>query len=198
MSRPNEDLEARIDALESAIDALRDELQQPPRGPLGLPRPPTPPELLNFSSEQAIPAAIATLEASVRSLEALQAGLRLLEQGDQTADVFDSSQRRAQTRGASTLTRLESALSDLDDAVDSRGPVQDSAEEALQTAQRLTTEIRRDLAERTALDDLPRESPMEPAPTPEATTVDIDVDEELETIKDEVDGSSDQGDDRSE
>ena len=72
--------EERIAELEARIEELSVELGEPPRGPLGLPRPPTPGELLAFVDDHAIPTTIAVLEANVRALKALRGAIKLLRQ----------------------------------------------------------------------------------------------------------------------
>ena len=52
--------------LSETLESLRAELQEPPEGPLGLPRPPTPRELLRFTEQYTIPTTIALLEAAIR------------------------------------------------------------------------------------------------------------------------------------
>ena len=69
--------EERFAELETQVEELRREIG-PPRGPLGLPRPPSPGELLRFADEHAIPTTIAILEANVRALEALREAIGLL------------------------------------------------------------------------------------------------------------------------
>jgi hypothetical protein len=47
--------EERVAELEERIEELSEELRSPPEGPFGLPRPPTPGELLAFVDDHAIP-----------------------------------------------------------------------------------------------------------------------------------------------
>ena len=56
--------EERIAELETRIEELSAELREPPRGPLGLPRPPTPGELLAFGDDHAIPTTISASSGS--------------------------------------------------------------------------------------------------------------------------------------
>jgi len=127
---PSDDLAARVAALEDAVERL-ERARDVPRGPLGLPRPPTPRELRAFASEDAIPATIALLDAHVRALEALQAALRLLDPTIETEDA-----RR------DTLARLDAAVTDLRDAVTGDGlPENPAARDLLRDARALTDEL---------------------------------------------------------
>jgi len=180
---PPEELVARLEELEDAIEDLREELR--PRGPFGLPRPPTPRETAQFTADYGIPAAIAGLEAAVRSLELLQAALRAADPGRN--DLPD-----AEAAVGAVLDRVDRALADLQAALDD-GPPNATASELLAEVRRLEEEIREavDDAE-TGGRDVDGDEPTgtdEPGP---------DVEDELETIRREVgDGvdGRDSGDD---
>lgn len=138
---PSDDLAARVAALEDAVDEL-ERARDVPRGPLGVPRPPTPRELRAFASEDAIPATIALLDAHVRALEALQAALRLLDPTIETEDA-----RR------DTLARLDAAVTDLRDAARDGLPENPAARDLLRDARALTDELETEMAR--ASDDAP-------------------------------------------
>jgi hypothetical protein len=142
--RDPEQLDERVEELESRVRDLRDELGRPPEGPLGLPRPPTPREVLSFTGEYAIPTAIAMLEANVRALKALQQVIRLL---DPERSVVNEERDRLQSRAADasrlTLDRLESALEDVETTIrESDLPREDAARDLLDDARRINREIR--------------------------------------------------------
>lgn len=163
----NDDLESRLDDLESALADLRSELRGPPRIRL---RPPRPGELLRLTDEFAIPAAVAALEAQIRALELLQGTIRLArrDRGEASDELRDRT--AAATRTA--LARVDDALSDLRDALDS-GPLPDDpqARRILEDARRLNDEIRDRVA------DAERETD---------DAVEIDVESELQAIKDDL------------
>lgn len=179
-----DDLEDRIDELEETLDALREELA-PERGPMGLPRPPRPREFLRFTDEYAIPAAVAAMRANIRALELLQAGIRVTDR-DRAAGEAERAGRavrdRATEAGSATLDRLDRALADLESAMEGRGtPANPEARDLLSEARRLNDEIR----DRVAVEAGGRES----------EAVRIDVESELETIREEVGGGdADSGD----
>jgi len=139
----DDDLEARVSELEAALRDLRAELERPPRpptGPFGLPRPPTPREVAEFTRDAAIPAAIATLEAQIRVLETVQSALRYASPPDvDRADARD----RAESMSRDALSRIDRTLSRLADEIeDGRLPQNEEARELLIDARELTDELR--------------------------------------------------------
>lgn len=144
---PAEDeLAARLTELESAITELRDRTVRPPRGPLGLPRPPTPREFMEYTDKYAIPATIAFLQANIRALQAFQAALKMLRGADRTRDRTADARERTMQLGTKTLDALDAALDDLKDAYREGALPDDSeARTILTEAQRLTDDIREEL-----------------------------------------------------
>lgn len=142
--RDPDDLDERVAELESHVRELRDELGRPPEGPGGLPRPPTPREVLSFTGEYAIPTAIAVLEANVRALKALQ---RVVTALDPDRSVVGEERDRLESRAAdasrATLDRLESALEDVESTIRENDlPREDEARSILDDARRVNREIR--------------------------------------------------------
>ncbi|WP_232688494.1 DUF7547 family protein [Halobacterium zhouii] len=152
--RDHDNLEARVGELERTLAELRRELR-PRRGPLGLPRPPHPRELLRFTEQYTIPTAVAMLEAQIRILEGLGAVLRAMDRGQATSERADRARQhadrtreRAESLGRETLASLDRALSDLDAAVESGDlPSSQTARDLLEDAERLTDEIEAELRE---------------------------------------------------
>ena len=71
--RDDDDFAASAEELSTVLRELRDELRrEQPRGPLGLPRPPSPSEVVRFADEVAIPGTIAILEVNIKILETVQ------------------------------------------------------------------------------------------------------------------------------
>ena len=163
------------------------------RGPLGLPRPPSPREVLQFADEFAIPALIALLEANIKLLEGVRAVLRAAEGVDRARDRGAGARDRAADVRDTTLDRLEDALGDLQTAL-REGPLPDDG-----TAGDLLTDVRE---VRRRIDDEMRESRDRAASIevdredddPEGG-VEIDVDAELESIREQHADDEDDGDD---
>ncbi|WP_135830425.1 DUF7547 family protein [Halorussus halobius] len=154
--RDPEDLDERVAELESHVRELRDELGRPPEGPAGLPRPPTPREVLSFTGEYAIPTAIAVLEANVRALKALQRVVTALDpERSAVGQERDRLESRAADASRATLDRLESALEDVETTIRENDlPREEEARSILDDARRVNREIRdRVDSEREAADD---------------------------------------------
>ncbi len=196
----DDDLEEQVDELRRELSTLRDrlegEMRPPPTGPLGLPRPPTPGELIRFADEFAIPAAIAVLEANIKALELVRGALRLLDP-DRGAVEGERARRRAESVGKSALTRLDRTVDDLQRALeDGTLPRDENAREIVEDARRLRGEIadrieRRENGDRRSRTDRDhRESAGSDRENEEreATPIEIDVDEEIDSIKAELEG----------
>jgi hypothetical protein len=128
--RDDEDLADVADELASELRALREELENQdrrsvPRGPLGFPRPPSPREFLEFADEVAIPGLIAILEANVKLLEALQKAIRLADAERRarrrSREVGAEATNRAGEIGYRTLERVQDGLDDLRTALERDG-----------------------------------------------------------------------------
>ena len=198
----DDDLEEQVDELRRELSTLRDrlegEMRPPPTGPLGLPRPPTPGELIRFADEFAIPAAIAVLEANIKALELVQGALRLLDP-DRGAVEGERARRRAESVGRSALTRLDRTVEDLQRALDDGTlPREENAREIVEDARRLRGEIADRMgdvengdrpdpedSDRSEATDRGRESGDREA---DETPIEIDVDEEIDSIRAELDG----------
>lgn len=139
----DDDLEERVDELQRSLEELRREIgPRAPRGPGGLPRPPTPRELIRLADRQAIPAAIAALEANIRALELLQGALRLADPERGAQAEADRTRERAEDLSRRSLDRLDDTLRDLQEAV--RGdtlPPDSDAREIIEQARRIRAEI---------------------------------------------------------
>ncbi|MFP8958427.1 hypothetical protein ACLI4Y_17070 [Natrialbaceae archaeon A-CW3] len=211
MDDPNDDLAAAIRELTATLELLREELttQGPRRPPL---RPPTPRELTRFGDEIAIPALIALLEANVRALKALQRGLKVArverDAKDAAGDAADRTKRRSSELRKTTLSHLDSALNELQDAVSSDSiDADERTKTLLEDAQRLRADLDQRLSSLEA-ETRSRENEFDGSVTridiesePDDTTdgvdqrsntADVDVDAELETLKDQYASSSDE------
>lgn len=182
MSQSPRDLGELSEELSETLRELRTEIRRPPRGPMGLPRPPTPRELLRFTEAHAIPATVAVLEANIRALELLAAAIRLVEG---RADDADRVRSRAESISRSTLDRLDDALADLQDAIEG-GPTNPEARRLLAEARDLRAEVDDRLREATATDRT-RPGAADRDDEPEGREVPVDVEAELESLRAEVD-----------
>lgn len=164
-------------------------------------RAPTPRELSQFTSEVAIPGLILILETNIRVLKLLQRTIRLAEGKDPTGGKAVPEMRdRAERLSRATLSQLESTLSEVQSAVDGR-PDNDETEQLLSEARKLRDQIQDELERRSqqrngtdesapgegsGVDDSQRvESAFQDDP------VDIDVEAELKSIKDNLDDVED-------
>ncbi|QSG12000.1 Uncharacterized protein HSBGL_1583 [Halapricum desulfuricans] len=167
------DVERQLAELTRTVARLRDQLEREQR-PLVAPRPPRADELRQFTSEIAIPGAILLLETNVRALRLFQRTIRLAD-GVDTQDGGDSVSQRAERAGSKALSRLESALEDVQSALDSQPP-DSEARNLLEDARRLQSELEDRLDE--------TDEPIETGPS-------VDVESELESIKDQVENDDD-------
>lgn len=216
------DLEPTVRELADTLEALRSELREPPDGPLGLPRPPSPRELLRLTEQYTIPAVIALLETNIRLLELLAAAIRvadgrpldaasgddgLVAAGGRT--LVDASRDGAEGLAATsraTLQRLDDALADLQSAVEGGEADDPEVQRLLSEARALRAEVDDRLravgtdenpgapagatsgeASQTGPGDVDDAHPDDAAREP----VDIDVDEELDTLRREADRPDD-------
>ena len=211
MDNRERDLEAATAELSETLEALRSELREPARGPLGLPRPPRPSELLRFTEQYTIPTVIALLEASIRALELLAAGLRVADGRplDAVSGRPDHSRGTASLEGIGragrdrlartsreTLRRLDDALAELQSAAEG-DPSNPELRRLLEEARELRSEVDDRLAAATS-EPQPHESVRSDdrddlddigigSVGREDRGVGIDVDEELASIKDDLD-----------
>lgn len=170
--------------LARSLRNLERELEPRPPGP----RPPTPRELLRFTDEIAIPALILVLETNIRALRLLQRAIRLADDRAPSQERETPVRDRAVDISRTTLDRLDDALAELQSAIEGR-PENDDAREILAETRSLRDEIDARLA---------AESPDETVDTraePSSTEVPVDVDAELQSIKEDIDETRGSGDD---
>ncbi|PSP82046.1 hypothetical protein BRC88_00835 [Halobacteriales archaeon QS_4_69_225] len=216
-----DNLEASVRELTATLEELRSELRDPPArtGPLGLPRPPSPGELLRFTEQYTIPALISLLEANVRLLELLAAALRVADGRpiEATEELADAGGRLEAVRAGgregvaaasrATLRRLDDALAELQTAAEGGTPDDPEVRRLLSRARELRSEVDERLAKAEAeaesasadgttgaveVDvDGPDGSDDDETDEQASDDVAVDVDEELETIRRQVDGPDD-------
>lgn len=174
----DDDLTALITDLVTTLQELETEVE--PTTDSGLPRPPTPSELLRFTSDVTIPAVILVLKTNIEALKLLRRALRMAEgRPTSTGPASDEVRQRASDLSRATLSRLDGALTDLQQAVEGT-PEDEEARELIQEAQQLRGQIRDRLA------DEPEAG--EEVDPDQVTDVPVDVDAELRSIKDDIDG----------
>lgn len=201
------ELAREIGSLIAALEDLQGELEPGDRERRRLP---TPRDILWFTSEVTIPATILVLETNVRVLKLLQRTIRMTAsdsaRSSGSSDASEAVRGRAEALGRQTLDQLEGTLDDVQSAVAGR-PSDDEAAALLAEARRLRQEIQSDLAASQAT-----EGAMDREPGPgsiggpagqgdaarsdadptlpgadRSTGVNIDVESELESIKDQID-----------
>jgi hypothetical protein len=145
------------------------------RGPL---RPPTPSTLTRFASEVAIPGAILALRVNIETLKLLQRTLRMADgrtaTGASEAEFTDRTRRV--TRAA--LERLDDGLLAVRRAVEGRPP-DDEARRLIERVRSLQADVEAQLDATGELED------------PPSGGVPVDVDAELESIRESIDGADD-------
>ncbi len=217
MDEQADDIADTLEELTRTLADLRTELEsRPQRRPEPRLRPPTPREVLQFTDEVALPALIAIVEANLRTLEAAQRGLSLVRKEQEGRKRVVEAGDRATALRETTLEQLDGALAGLQEALAGGDrPRDEQAQSLIREARQLQTEIdqrlreavdgeRSDGAGSTAAE--PRRIEIEDESDADSTSSEtdaadenrsdpgIDVDAELETLKDEY-GSGDSSDD---
>jgi hypothetical protein len=185
--RTDDDVASLVADLIATLQELEAEFE--PRTERGFPRPPSPGELVRFTSDVAVPAAILVLRSNIEALKLLQRALRLADGREPTTD--DSRVRdRAQALSKRTLASIDAALEDLQDAVDGK-PADSEARELVAEAKRLREEI-----ETSVRSDEPATTSGSEQDEQADSPVAVDVDAELESIKQSVntDGTAGEAD----
>lgn len=119
----DDELADAIRELTQTLEALRTELEGSHRRRGPPLRPPTPRDVLNFADTVAIPTALTILKSSIRALEAFQRGIDLVrterEVRDKTSEASAVATDRADEVRKTTLSRLDTVLSELQRAASS-------------------------------------------------------------------------------
>jgi len=192
MSDSPEDLEPLVADLAETLETLERRLDAEPRRRR---------TLLRFTEQYAIPTTVAMLEANIRVLEAIGGAIRMAE----GREPSERSRRGRET----ALATLDRALSEVSEAVTGT-PTDPEARELLSEARALRDEIR----SRVDASAAERTEPH-PAGSPGGTTIPVadqrgteseaedapdgvDVDAELDTIREEVHGEQNNDEDGTE
>lgn len=161
-------VEQQLAELTDRLDRLQRQLKRERRPPL-VPRPPRADELRQFTSEIAIPGVILLLETNVRALKLLQRTLRMSQNGQ---NASNETAQRASKLGSAALARLDDALAEAQSALEGQPP-DSEARELLDDAKQLQREVQDRLGDG-------EDEPIETGPS-------VDVEAELQSIKDQVD-----------
>ncbi|MFB6353218.1 MAG: hypothetical protein ABEJ92_03955 [Halobacteriales archaeon] len=167
-----DDLEERMARLEETLEELQAAVAEDER--VGRAKPAAD-AALRLAERVAVPAAVAALEANVRVLEFLQDRLRARDQRDRRGSVgpAEVSER--------ALDRLDDALGRLEDAIEEADLPRDAeARRLLRRARDLNDEVRDRLAE--------------PGPPSGPDVVEIDVEAELDEIREAVEDDASDAD----
>ncbi|MCU4753846.1 hypothetical protein OB919_17975 [Halobacteria archaeon AArc-curdl1] len=209
MDDRTDELTTAIKELTATLDELRVDLERGRTRPRPRFRPPTPEELATFGDEVAIPATIGILKLNIKALETLQRTLRASRRSKNLRDDADAVASRTRKHSSAiretTLSHLDSALEELQDAI-SGGSLEadERTRDLLEDARRLRQEVDRRLerqsdslrADESAAEthrieitsedtDSDTRDENEPATESNDTRVDVDVDAELETLKEQ-------------
>ncbi|WP_372478989.1 hypothetical protein ACAH01_09315 [Halomicrobium sp. HM KBTZ05] len=195
MSSSDDDLASLVGELVTTLQRLETEFE--PRDDDDRLRPPTPRELMRLTSDVAIPATILLLRTNIEALKLLQRALRMADGRAPTADSEGSDVRaRAERLSATTLSKLDGALADLQDAVEGQ-PTDDEARELLTEARRLRADIESRIEEQAGDSSADSATTAESEDGDENGDVPVDVDAELRSLKDDVTDQTDSDDDES-
>lgn len=204
-SRDDQDLESMLSELAETLTALQNEVESsgpPQRPPL---RPPSLREVMRFTEQQTIPTLVAILEANVRLLELAGAALRALDPERSMSSGGSANQALSAASGIST-ERLSSGLADLRSALAGTEATNPEARELLEEADRLSAELRERLEDVDSGRDQAADTAAE---STNAVSIDVveageesgeaddspaepDIDAELDSIRDEVHGKTDE------
>lgn len=196
MSDRESDLPDLVGELARTTEQLRDELERERRGPSRRPRFS---DLVEFTSEVTIPAIVLILETNVRALRLLQRTLRFTQDRTRETDQSTSAAReRAEELGRETLERLDDALGDLQGALSDR-PTDSDARALLAEARDLRADIESRLEATAAEAESAESAGADLNQAPDRDDVPVDVEGELQSIKDDMtdagDAASPRGDD---
>lgn len=197
-----DDLGRLVADLVSTLREIEAEFEPRTRG--GLPRPPTPREVVRFTSEVGIPAAILVLRTNVEALRLLRRALRMADGRSPTSGGEVSQLReRAERVSRETLSRLDAALADLQAAVEGR-PEDEQARTLLAEARDLRERVEASLASGQPDTHEGSKSTYRGTDVTESggesgdgDDVPVDVDAEMQSLRDEFDDGPD-GDDAKE
>jgi hypothetical protein len=131
-------------------------------------------DLARFTSEVAIPGLILLLKTNIQALELLRRAIRIAEGRELRQERTSPEMRdRVERLGQVTLARLDDVLTEMEDAVEGR-PADDRSVELIQEARNIRQQIQEELG----------------ADGEDADEVDIDVEAELRSLKDDIDDAT--------
>jgi hypothetical protein len=154
------------------------------------PRLPTPSELSRFASEVAIPGLILLLRTNIRALQLLRRALRLADGRNPSPDgTVTEARNHAEKVGRASLSQLDDVLSELQSSLEAR-PQDDEANELLTRARDLRDEIHDEMQETNAAENGDGTDTDD-----ETDAVSIDIESELQSLKDNIEDAEDDDED---
>jgi hypothetical protein len=154
-------------------------------------------QLSRFTSEVAIPGLILLLETNIRALKLLRRTIRLAEGRDprsQPSPAAEEVRDRAEALGQQALSRLDETLATVQSSLDEEETNQD-VQRLLAEARSLQDQISEQLAVEEQTEPDGADDPTIGIDSSEREPVNIDVDAELRTLKDDLE--DDEPDDQS-
>jgi hypothetical protein len=149
-------------------------------------------QLSEFTSEVAIPGLILLLETNIRALKLLRRTIRIAD-GRRPSDSSTSGgelRRRADQLGAEALSRLDDTLARVQSSLEQDGD-SDDIQQLLAEARQLQNTI----SDQLAAEEPTQEFDANIDTDEESDAVTVDVESELQTLKDNLD-EDDEGDDQ--
>ncbi|MXR50859.1 hypothetical protein GRX03_04460 [Halovenus sp. WSH3] len=146
-------------------------------------------QLSRFTSEVAIPSVILVLETNIRALKLLRRAIRLAEGREprERRGTREDIQDRAEQLGSEALSRLDQTLATVQSSLE-EGSADEEVGQLIDEARQLQSQISQQLDTERTVDEAQqptdREAPSDP--------VAIDVDTELQTLKDNLDDGADE------
>ncbi|WP_436901650.1 DUF7547 family protein [Halovenus halobia] len=144
-------------------------------------------QLSQFTSEVAIPGLILLLETNIRALKLLRRTIRLAEGRDprSQSDSGGEVRRRADELGAEALSRLDDTLARVQSSLE-EGGANDEVQQLLDEARQLQETVSQQLqADEPANADF--DGSLDPEDEADSDAVTVDVDAELQTLKENLD-----------
>jgi len=168
------------------LQVLKRELDREERAELS-----TRQQLSQFTSEVAIPGLILLLETNIRALKLLRRTIRLTEgrRPESQSSPSGEVRRRADELGAQALSRLDDTLARVQSSLEDTG-ANDDLKQLLEEARQLQETVSQQLETEEATNPGP-DGTLRSEETVDSDATSIDVDAELQTLKDNLDDGPD-------
>ncbi len=191
MDRRSDDLDELLSDLSETLSELQESIDEESSSSGPRSRPPR--RFLEFTEQRTIPALISLLETHIHALKLLQGVLRTL---NGRSPITDND--RVQSTGRRTIDELNGVLDDIQGAIEGRPP-QEASRELLDDARSLSSEIGDRLSDgaENGADTTTSEAISIDVSSPDEDDDDaaLSVDDELDTIKRDLDQDERDNDD---